>query len=159
MCAHKVAEPLSAGSPIEAWLTWAGGGERRELNERHERSAHAVAGVIVLLNAALAWLVTSLAVTEATRLPVLAVAAPPEGRDAAADRPGGPIPFTPGARKCLENTLREAVAQHQTGIGVEHIALGLLVTNRGLVPPILDEAGLSAPALRAAILDRYRPAS
>jgi hypothetical protein len=92
-------------------------------------------------------------------MPVLAVAAPPEGRDAAADRPGGPIPFTPGARKCLENTLREAVAQHQTGIGVEHIALGLLVTNRGLVPLILDEAGLSAPALRAAILDRYRPAS
>jgi Domain of unknown function (DUF4407) len=73
MCAHKVAEPLSAGSLIEAWLTWVGGGERRELNERHERSAHAVAGVIVLLNAALAWLVTSLAVTEATRLPVLAV--------------------------------------------------------------------------------------
>jgi hypothetical protein len=35
----------------------------------------------------------------------------------------------------------------------------VLVTNRGLVPPILDEAGLSAPALRAAILDRYGPAS
>ena len=73
MCADKVAEPLSAGSRIEAWLTWVGGGERRELNERHERSAHAVAGVIVLLNAALAWLVTTLAVMEATRLPVLAV--------------------------------------------------------------------------------------
>jgi hypothetical protein len=51
------------------------------------------------------------------------------------------------------------VAQHQSGIGVEHIALGLLATNRGLVPPILDEAGQSAPALRAAILERYRPAS
>ena len=84
---------------------------------------------------------------------------PPEGRYQAADQPAGHIPFTPGAKKCLENTLREAVAQHQSGIGVEHIALGLLVTNRGLVPPILDEAGLSAPALRAAILDRYRPAS
>jgi hypothetical protein len=91
--------------------------------------------------------------------PVRAVAAPPEGRYQAKDQPAGHIPFTPGAKKCLENTLREAVAQHQTGIGVEHIALGLLVTNRGLVPPILDEAGLSAPALRAAILDRYRPAS
>jgi Domain of unknown function (DUF4407) len=73
MCAHKVAEPLSAGSRIEAWLTWVGGGERREVNERHERSAYAVAGVIVLLNAVLAWLVTSLAVMEATRLPVLAI--------------------------------------------------------------------------------------
>jgi ATP-dependent Clp protease ATP-binding subunit ClpA len=92
-------------------------------------------------------------------LPVRAVAPPPGGRYAAADQPAGPIPFTPGAKKCLQNALREAVAQHQTGIGVEHIALGLLVTSRGLVPPILDEAGLSAPALRAAILDRYRPAS
>jgi ATP-dependent Clp protease ATP-binding subunit ClpA len=87
------------------------------------------------------------------------VAPPPEGRYEAADQPAGHIPFTPGAKKCLESTLREAVAQHQSDIGVEHIALGLLVTNRGLVPPILDEAGLSAPELRAAILDRYRPAS
>jgi hypothetical protein len=90
---------------------------------------------------------------------VRAVAAPTEGRHQAADQPAGHIPFTPGAKKCLENTLREAVAQHQSGIGVEHIALGLLVTNRGLVPPILDGVGQSAPALRAAILDRYRPAS
>ena len=74
MCAHKVAEPLSAGSRIEAWLTWVGGGEHRELNERHERSAHAVAGAVVLLNAALAWLVTTLAVLQAVHLPVLAVA-------------------------------------------------------------------------------------
>lgn len=74
MCAHKVAERLSAGSRIEAWLTWVGGGERRELNERHERSAHVVAGVVVLLNAVLAWLVTTLAVLDAVHLTVLAVA-------------------------------------------------------------------------------------
>jgi Domain of unknown function (DUF4407) len=54
-------------------LTWVGGGERRELDEQHERSAHAVAGVVVILNAALAWLVTTVAVVEATRWPVLAV--------------------------------------------------------------------------------------
>jgi hypothetical protein len=54
-------------------LTWIGGGERRELDERHERSAHAVAGVVVLLNAALAWLVTTVVVLQATRWPVLAV--------------------------------------------------------------------------------------
>jgi len=54
-------------------LTWVGGGERRELNEPHERSAHAIAGVVVIFDAALAWLVTTLAVLEATRWPVLAV--------------------------------------------------------------------------------------
>jgi Domain of unknown function (DUF4407) len=71
MCAHKVVEPRV--SPIEASLTWVGGGERRELDERHERSAHAIAGVVVILNAALAWLVTTVAVLEAARGPVLAI--------------------------------------------------------------------------------------
>jgi hypothetical protein len=54
-------------------LTWLGGQESRELDEQQERSAHAVAGVVVVLNAVLAWLVTSLAVLEATHWPVLAV--------------------------------------------------------------------------------------
>jgi hypothetical protein len=58
---------------LSLMLTWVGGGERRELDEQHERSAHAVAGVVVILNAALAWLVTTVAVVEATRWPVLAV--------------------------------------------------------------------------------------
>jgi hypothetical protein len=54
-------------------LTWVGGGERRELDEQHERSAHAIAGVVVILNAVLASLVTTLAALEATRWPALAV--------------------------------------------------------------------------------------
>jgi len=47
-------------------LTWLGGGEWRELGERHERSTHVIAGVVVLLAAALSWLVSALAVTEST---------------------------------------------------------------------------------------------
>ncbi|KRT46017.1 hypothetical protein EI32_0854 [Mycobacterium tuberculosis] len=41
-------------SGIEGLLTWLGGGHWRELGERHERSTHAVAGVIVAVGAALA---------------------------------------------------------------------------------------------------------
>jgi Domain of unknown function (DUF4407) len=74
MCAFHVTAPQASGSSAGAWLTWVGGGERRELHERHERSAHAVAGVVVLATAALTWLVTTLAVMQATRLAVLAVA-------------------------------------------------------------------------------------
>jgi hypothetical protein len=74
MCAHKVAEPPAAGSWIESLLTWVGGGEHRELDERQERSAHVIAGVVVILNAALAWLVTTLAVLAAAHWPALAVA-------------------------------------------------------------------------------------
>ncbi|MGO9033052.1 DUF4407 domain-containing protein [Mycobacterium sp.] len=73
MCAHKVTEPRTRGSQIAALLTWVGGGERRELDEHHERSAHAIAGVVVILNAALAWLVTTVDILEAARWPVLAV--------------------------------------------------------------------------------------
>jgi len=73
--------------------------------------------------------------------------------------PSGHIPFTPAAKKILELTLREAAALDDTHVGVEHIALTLTTVESGLVPPILAAAGTPAPALRTAILDRYRRAS
>jgi hypothetical protein len=69
------------------------------------------------------------------------------------------IPFTPRAKKILERTLREALDLRDGQIGVEHIALALIGTDAGLVPPILDAVDAPAPKLRAAILDRYRKAS
>jgi hypothetical protein len=60
---------LSANRIAES-LRWLGGGEWRELGERHERSAHVIAGVVVLLVAALSWLVAKLAIAEATHVPV-----------------------------------------------------------------------------------------
>ena len=76
MGAHESAEPRSAVSRVEALLTWLGGGDRRELAERDERSTHAVAGAVVLLGAVLAWLVAILAVSESTRWSMLALVAP-----------------------------------------------------------------------------------
>lgn len=73
--------------------------------------------------------------------------------------PGGHIPFNPVAKKVLELSLREAVARHDSQIGVEHITLALTSVRHGLVPPILAAAGASGPALRTEILDRYRQAS
>jgi hypothetical protein len=73
MSAHEVTESRSAASPIAGLLAWLGGGHWRELAERHERSAHAVAGAVVLLGAVLAWLVASLAVSESARWSVLAI--------------------------------------------------------------------------------------
>ena len=72
--------------------------------------------------------------------------------------PSGHLPFTPAAKKSLEVAVREAAARHDARIGAEHIALSLIAMNGGLVPVILSAAGPSAPALRAAILDRYRQA-
>lgn len=73
MCADKLPEPSSAGSRIGAAFTWLGGGHSRELVERHERSTHAIAGVVVLLVAVLAWFVATLAVAESTQWPTLAI--------------------------------------------------------------------------------------
>jgi len=73
--------------------------------------------------------------------------------------PTGHIPFTPAAKKILEDSLREALALHDSHVGVEHVALALTAIEKGLVPPLLSAAGAPAQALRAAILDRYRQAS
>lgn len=60
---------------IESLFVWLGGGERRELDERHERSTHAVVGAVVLLGAVLAWLVLALALTGSTQWPAAVVVA------------------------------------------------------------------------------------
>ncbi len=75
MGVHEFAEPHPTGSRVGRLLTWLGAGHRRELDERHERPAHAVAGAVVLVGAVLAGSVASLAVREATRWPWPAVVA------------------------------------------------------------------------------------
>ena len=72
---------------------------------------------------------------------------------------GGHLPFTGFAKQSLANSLREARARHDQHIGAEHLALGLLAASGGMVPSILAALGAPAPALRAAILGRYRQAS
>ncbi len=70
---HGNSGPNLAGSRAEAVLTWLGGSHWRELSERHERSTAAMAGVQVLVGAALAWLVATVAVAESTHWPVWAI--------------------------------------------------------------------------------------
>lgn len=73
MCAQRRNEQRSGPSRVAGLLSWLGGGHWGELGERHERSTHAVAGAVVLLGAALAWLVASLAVSESVRWPAPAI--------------------------------------------------------------------------------------
>jgi ATP-dependent Clp protease ATP-binding subunit ClpA len=79
-------------------------------------------------------------------------------RVSGAGRDGAFLPHGPGAGQSLGNALREAQARHVTQFSTEHLALGLLAVDEGLVPPILSALGVSAPALRAAILHHYRQA-
>ncbi len=73
--------------------------------------------------------------------------------------PAGHLPFTPRAKRSLENALREATARHDNYTGVEHLTLALVAMETGSVPPILSALGTSPATLRAAILGRYRHAS
>ena len=72
---------------------------------------------------------------------------------------GGHLPFTPRAKKILELSLRQAVAQHDDYIGLQHLVLALLVPKDGMSRMILTALGASPDSLRAAVLDRYRKAS
>jgi ATP-dependent Clp protease ATP-binding subunit ClpA len=71
----------------------------------------------------------------------------------------GHIPFTPRAKKCLEQSLREATELHSGYLGVEHLALALLATKSSTTAHILSVLDVSVPSLRAGILDRHRQAS
>ncbi|MFI5613431.1 Clp protease N-terminal domain-containing protein [Amycolatopsis sp. NPDC051903] len=73
--------------------------------------------------------------------------------------PRGHLPLTTAARDALAHSVEEAQARRDQHIGVEHLALGLIGMNGGLVRPILEALGTSGPAVRAGILDRYRRAS
>lgn len=79
---------------------------------------------------------------------------PPDG-----PAPDGHIPFTPVAKYILELTVRETRTLQDPDIGVQHIALALTAVRRGAVPSLLAAADVSAPALHAEILNRYRQAS
>nr|WP_281246885.1 Clp protease N-terminal domain-containing protein [Amycolatopsis saalfeldensis] len=99
------------------------------------------------------------ALTAHRRAAITAPVPPATGRYHAPEPvPRGHLPFTTRAKKGLEYTVREAKARHDQHVGVEHLALGLIRADGGLVPSILLALGTSGPALRTAILDRYRQA-
>ena len=80
-------------------------------------------------------------------------------RVSGAGRDGVFLPHSPNAEQSLRNARVAAQARHDTQIGVEHLALGLLAASEGPVPSNLSALAVSAAQLRAAILDRYRRAS
>ncbi len=70
----------------------------------------------------------------------------------------GYIQFTPRAKKCLELSLREALALRHKHIGPEHILLGLTGVKDSVAAAILAELGVSTDALRTETLNRHRKA-
>lgn len=70
----------------------------------------------------------------------------------------GHIPFTPRTKKCLELSLREAIALRDRHVGAEHILLGLTRVKDSVGAEILTGLGVSLDGLRAETLNRHRKA-
>ncbi|RZL83469.1 MAG: DUF4407 domain-containing protein [Rhodococcus sp. (in: high G+C Gram-positive bacteria)] len=74
MSTHRThSTPRTTGSTIGTSVLWLGGGHSHEITEPAERSTYQVAGLVVLANGLLAWLVATMAVAAATSWPVLAL--------------------------------------------------------------------------------------
>jgi ATP-dependent Clp protease ATP-binding subunit ClpA len=64
----------------------------------------------------------------------------------------GHIPFTRGAKKALELSLREAIALGHKHIGTEHLLLGLVHDERCSAAAILGARGIDRERVRAEVL-------
>jgi ATP-dependent Clp protease ATP-binding subunit ClpA len=64
----------------------------------------------------------------------------------------GQIPFTPRAKKALENAGREAVSLGHRYIGTEHILLGLVHEDEGVAIRILAELDADPESVRVAVM-------
>ncbi|WP_030910717.1 Clp protease N-terminal domain-containing protein [Streptosporangium amethystogenes] len=65
---------------------------------------------------------------------------------------GRHIPFSKGAKKSLELSLREAIALKHKYIGDGHILLGLLREGEGLASRVIADAGIDQGTLRREIV-------
>jgi hypothetical protein len=65
----------------------------------------------------------------------------------------GAIPFSPLARKVLEQTLREALHLGHSYLGTEHLLLGLLCATDGVAAQVLVAAGADHDRVREQVLD------
>ena len=71
--------------------------------------------------------------------------------------PSGHIPFTPGAKKVLELSLREALQLNHNYIGTEHILLGLVGEGEGVAAQVLIKLGGSLSRVRDKVIELAPP--
>ena len=65
--------------------------------------------------------------------------------------PGGHIPFTPRAKRVLEDAYRETMTHGQTYIATEHLLLGIVSEGNGRAMDALRQMGVSGDAVRNAV--------
>jgi hypothetical protein len=69
------------------------------------------------------------------------------------DQPTGHIPFTPAAKKTLEQALRESQHLGHNYIGTEHLLLGILHQGDGVAAQVLVQRGADLDTVRQKIVE------
>ena len=72
-------------------------------------------------------------------------------QDEAEPVPGGHIPFTPRAKRVLEDAYRETMTHGQNYIATEHLLLGIVAEGNGRAMDALRAMGVSGDAVRNAV--------
>ena len=72
-------------------------------------------------------------------------------KDSGEEVPGGHIPFTPRAKRVLENAYREMMKNGQSYIATEHLLLGIVSEGNGIGMEALSRMGVSSDAIRSAV--------
>ncbi len=72
---------------------------------------------------------------------------------------GGPLPFTPRAKKALQLALRAAVRSGDREISTGHLLLGVIEQRDNAALRVLKAAGVPAGALRQEVADRVASAA
>jgi ATP-dependent Clp protease ATP-binding subunit ClpC len=122
--------------------------EARLLGHNHIGSEHLLLGLLDVQGGAAVHVLESAGITAAAaRVQVEEIAGPGD------KSPRGHIPFTPRAKKILELSLREALEQHKSYIGTEHILLAVIRDADGIGAQVLERLGGSLSALRQRVLE------
>ncbi len=70
--------------------------------------------------------------------------------------PSGHIPFTPGAKRALELSLREALQLGHRDIGTEHLLLGLIREGGGVAAVVAERQGAVLEEARRVVRERQQ---
>jgi ATP-dependent Clp protease ATP-binding subunit ClpC len=121
--------------------------EARLLNHNYVGTEHLLLGLVSEGQGVAAKALQSLGISlEAVRAQVEEIIG--QGQTA----PRGHIPFTPGAKKVLELSLREATQLGHNYIGTEHLLLGLLREGEGVAAQVLVKLGADLSRVRQQVI-------
>ena len=126
-------------------------GQANQLGHNYIGTEHMLLGLVLEGEGVAGRVLQSFQITdEAVRAKVVELTT--GGKASAPARPMHKPPFTPLAKKTLEQALRQAISLHHNYIGTEHILLAVAAQEEGMAHRILAALGADPGQVRAGVL-------